>query len=192
MKVLIACESSGRVRDAFLSRGHDAISCDLKPSERLGPHLQCDVREVIRQDWDLMIAHPVCKRLANSGVQWLGKRAAYWPAMEKAVEFFLLFEKAHHIPRRCVENPVMHGYALERVGRSASQFVQPWMFGDPFSKATGLWLTGLPLLRPMYRRTDFREIKQACWLEAPGPEREANRARTYPSIAQAMADQWSK
>jgi hypothetical protein len=189
---LIACECSGVVRDAFLKRGHDVISCDLKPTQRPGPHYQGDVRDILYDAWDFMIAHPVCKYMTNAGVRWLHERPERWELLRKGAEFFLLFEKATHIPRRAVENPIMHKYARELIGRKADQYVQPWMFGDPFQKATGLHLTSLPKLTPRKRKNDYapNEIKQACWLMSPGPDREEKRSETYPGIAAAMAEQW--
>lgn len=192
LRILVACERSGTVRDAFLALGHDAWSCDIMPSRAPGPHLQCDAREIIGQPWNILIAHPVCKRLANSGVRWLHERPENWTLMRDAADFFLLFQNATHIPKRCVENPIMHGHALKLIGKRASQFIQPWMFGDPFQKSTGLWLTGLPLLAPEKRREDYApgEIKQECWLMTPGPDREEKRSKTYPGIARAMAETW--
>lgn len=142
--VLIACECSGIVRDAFIARGIRAISCDIKPTQSPGPHYHGDVRDILHLNFPALIAHPVCKYLANSGVQWLDGDAARWENMKNGADFFKLFDRADHIPLRAVENPVMHGHALELIGRSATQFVQPWWFGDPFKKATGLWLTELP------------------------------------------------
>lgn len=124
MKWLIACESSGIVRDAFIAAGHQAISCDIKPSERPGPHLQCDVRQVLHYPWDGMVAHPTCKILTNAGVRWLylgGRKAngpdpERWRDLEAAAQFYNLFCNATHIPRRAVENPIMHEYAARLVG----------------------------------------------------------------------------
>lgn len=202
MKILVACERSGIVRDAFAALGHDAWSCDLAPTQRPGQHYECDVREVLYQPWDLLIAHPVCRYLTNAGAKHLylrinGKWAKEngadpdrWADMGEAVAFFKMFDQARHIPRRCVENPIMHGHAARRVGRPATQYVQPWMFGDPFSKATGLWLTGLMPLRPTHTKADYPEIKQEVWRMAPGPDREEKRSETYPGIARAFAEQW--
>lgn len=192
MNILVACESSGLVRDALAARGHNVVSCDLKPSERPGLHYQGDVRDILFRQWDMLIAHPVCRRLTNAGVRWLHERPGYWQELEDGAAFFRLFDRAEHIPKRCVENPIMHRYALERVGRRATQFVQPWWFGSPFQKATGLWLTGLPKLTKRFNKSDYPEgsIRQAVWLEPPGPEREANRSRTDPAVAQAMAEAW--
>ena len=188
--VLIACEFSGIVRDAFIARGHDAVSCDLLPSERPGPHVMADVRPMLRMPWDLVIAHPPCTYLANSGVRWLylggsGHRADpdRWARMEQAAGFFRLCLAAN-APRLAVENPVMHGWTQIR---PADQFVQPWQFGHGEIKATGLWLVGLPELRPT-RIVDGRvpRVHHA----SPGPDRWRERSRTYPGIAAAMADQW--
>ena len=187
MRVLVACEYSGRVRDAFIARGHDAMSADLRPSETPGPHHQGDVRDILGDAWDLLIAHPVCTYLCNSGVRWLSTEDGRWEKMEEAAAFFRLFDQATHIPRRCIENPVMHGHGLKLVGRRATQFVQPWMFGDGFVKTTGLWLTGLDPLTPT---NVVAGRDQRCWRMSPGPEREKERSRTYPGIAEAMAAQW--
>lgn len=190
MKILVACERSGVVRDAFRSKGHNAVSCDLFPSRRSGPHYQGDVRDILGHNWDMLIAHPVCRFLCNSGVRWLHERPERWRQMEEAAEFFRLFDRAEHIPKRAVENSIMHGYALKRVGRKADQFVQPWWFGDPFTKAAGLWLTGLPPLAAEYARADYSEIKAECHRMAPGPDREEKRSETKPGFARAMACQW--
>lgn len=196
MRVLVACESSGIVRDAFLSMGHDAMSCDLKPTERPGPHHHGDVREVLYQPWDLLVAHPVCKRLANSGVRWLKERPELMADVQPAAEFFMLFDRAAHIPRRAVENPVQHRYARAFIGRKADQYVQPHHFGSPFKKATGFWLHGLPkLARTHWWPQDYpagTELKQAVWLMGPSPTREEDRSRTDSSIAAAMAVQWGR
>lgn len=200
---MVACECSGAVRDALLARGHNAISCDLKPTRSPGPHYQGDVRDILWKPWDMLIAHPVCKYLTNAGSKHLYRRVngvwskangpdeERWRLMREGAEFFLLFENATHIPKRAVENPIMHGHALEIIGRKADQFVQPWWFGDPYQKATGLWLTNLPKLQRKFEKTDYPDgIRQECWLMAPGPEREELRSKTYPGIAAAMAEQW--
>ncbi len=187
-RVLIACEFSGTVRDAFTAAGCYAMSADLRPSDKPGPHHEGDVRDVLGGRWDLLIAHPVCTFLSNSGVRWLDTDPTRWAKMEEAAEFFRLFDQATHIPRRCVENPVMHGHGLKLVGRRASQFIQPHQHGDPFVKTTGLWLTGLPLLVPS---NPVAGREQRCWKMAPGPDREKERSRTYPGIAAAFAAQWA-
>lgn len=203
LNVLIACEESGTVRDAFIAMGHNAISCDLKPTRKKGPHLQCDVRDVLHLGWDLMIAHPVCKRLANSGVRWLdvppkGKtREQMWQALEEAAEFYCLLRDAP-IPHKCIENPVMHAHARKRVQPGYRQIVQPWWFGDPTFKATGFELINLPDLVPTDKLTPpakgTPEHKAWSWVHMmpPGPNRERDRSVTQPGIARAMAEQWPK
>lgn len=191
MNVLVACERSGIVRDAFRAQGCNAYSCDLFPSRVPGPHFQCDVRLVLPLKWDLLIAHPVCRYLTNSGVRWLHSDPARWALMKEGAEFFKLFDNANHIPFRAVENPIMHGYALKLIGRRADQFVQPWWFGDSFRKATGLWLHGLPLLKATHKLSDYSEPpKQECWLMGPSEDREEKRSQTYPMIANAFVTQW--
>lgn len=191
MRILVACERSGIMRDALRALGHEAISCDLHPSRRPGPHHQGDVREILQEQWDALIAHPVCKYLTNSGVRWLHTEPGRWEKMKEGAEFFKLFDRAEHIPLRAVENPIMHRYAREIVGRGATQYVQPHWFGDPFTKATGLWLTGLPLLKRERTKDSYAvPIKPACWLEPPGPDREEKRSQTYPGFARAAAEQW--
>lgn len=141
MKVLVACEFSGVVRDAFIERGHDAVSCDLLPSERLGPHLQCDVREVLADGWDLMVAHPPCTYLAVSGARWFAQRRKEQGA---ALEFVQTLMNAP-IDRIAIENPI--SVISSRI-RKPEQIIQPWQFGHGETKATCLWLKNLPLLKP--------------------------------------------
>lgn len=188
MRVLIACEFSGRVRDAFIEHGHDAVSCDLLESERPGPHVVGDVLDIIGDGWDLMVAHPPCTYLCNSGVRWLGGDKCRWDSMTAAAEFFRVLLDAP-IPRVCVENPVMHKYAREIVGRRASQFIQPWQFGDNESKRTGLWLRGLPELRPVVHSEPLH-VCHSVHMASPGPDRWRERSRTFKGIAEAMANQW--
>lgn len=189
MRILIACEYSGVVRDAFIARGHDARSCDFLPTEKPGPHYQCDVREVLSLGWDLLIAHPTCTYLCNSGVRWLHTDPTRWAKMKEAAEFFRFLDQYEAIPLRAIENPIMHGHALQIVGRKATQYVQPWMFGHGESKATGLWLTGLPNLTP----TNIVEGREArIHKMPPGPDRWKERSRTFQGIADAMAEQWGK
>jgi len=186
MRVLVACEFSGRVRDAFLARGHDAVSCDLLPTESPGPHIQGDVREILAEGWDLMIAHPPCTYLCNSGVSWLYRRPGRWEKMREAALFFRQLLEAP-IPRICVENPIMHKYAVEIIGRRQDQVIQPWMFGHGETKATCLWLKNLPPLRPT-NIVEGRE--QRLHRLPPSPDRWKERSRTYPGVARAMAEQW--
>ena len=187
MRVLVACEFSGIVREAFRARGHDAWSCDLLPSEQPGPHIQGDVRALLCGDWDMMIAHPPCTRLCNSGVSWLAKRNL-WGEMEEAAVFFKELLDCR-IPIVAIENPIPHKYALAIIGRKYDQVIQPWHFGHGETKATCLWLRGLPLLQPT-AIVDGR-VQRSHW-ESPGPDRWKNRSRTYTGIAQAMAEQWGE
>lgn len=205
MRVLVACEFSGIVRDAFIARGHDAVSCDLIPSERPGPHVVGDVLKLISamtkhgEGFDLMIAHPPCTYLANSGVRWLygGKGKVIdrdrWAQMEDAAAFFAALLCAP-IPRIAVENPIMHGHGQDaifdrrKVGLTWEvTTVQPWMFGTPETKATQLWLRNLPPLVPT-NVVDGRTPR--VHFASPGPNRWKERSRTDANIAAAMADQW--
>lgn len=148
MKVLIACEFSGIVRDAFIEQGHNAVSCDFLPSEKEGPHIKSDVLRIIDwYKWDLMIAHPPCTYLANSGVSWLYRKPGRWKLMKEGATFFKTLLEAD-IPRICIENPIMHKHAVEIIGRRQDQLIQPWMFGHGEQKATCLWLKNLPKLEP--------------------------------------------
>lgn len=209
MKILIACEESQEVCKAFRALGHDAYSNDIKPCSGGHPewHLQMDAKEaLVYMDWDMLIAHPVCTRLCNSGVLRLyrgGKKIGgidpcKWAEMESAVNFFNLFRDAD-IPMKCIENPVPHGYALEKIGVKYSQIIQPYNFGEDASKATCLWLTGLPNLRSTEyfpprivdgkkrwgNQTDSGQNKLP-----PSKHRAELRSKTYPGIARAMASQW--
>lgn len=192
MRVLVACEFSGTVRDAFRARGHDAWSCDLLPCEA-DPrfHIQGDVTALLEREreresnWDLMIAHPPCTFLTVAGARWMydprfPTRAA---DTEDAVRFFMTFVRST-IPKVAIENPI--GIMSTRY-RKPDQIIQPWQFGHPETKATCLWLKGLPVLK----HTNLVEGREArvhrC---APGPERWKIRSRTYPGIARAMAEQW--
>lgn len=187
MRVLVACEYSGRVRDAFIAAGHDAISADLLPTESPGPHYQGDVTPLLRESWDLVIAHPPCTRLCNSGVRWLHERDL-WDDMREGAEFFLQCLNAN-APMVAVENPVMHKYAREIIGRGPDFTVQPWQFGDPAKKRTCFWTRGLPSLRPTSDMT-AAEASDDVHKAPPGPERWKIRSLTYQGIANAMAAQW--
>ena len=184
MKVGILGEFSGTVRDAFIARGHDAISCDLLDTDKPGPHIKGDC---LQQDWslfDLLICHPPCTRLCNSGVRWLNERDL-WQDMREAAMFF---KACLALGPRCgCENPVMHRYAIEIIGCKQTQSVQPWQFGDGYTKRTCLWLRNLPPLKS----TNIVSGRIAqCHNESPGPDRWKRRSITYPGIAAAMADQW--
>lgn len=180
MKILIACEFSGIVRNAFINRGHDAWSCDLLESEIPGPHLQCNVLDIIENGWDMMIAHPPCTHLAVSGARWFkDKQNEQQKALDFVVELF-----NNTIPRIALENPI--SIISSRV-RKPDQIIQPWQFGHGETKATCLWLKGLPKLLPT-NIVDGRE--QRIHNMSPGPNRWRERSRTFTGIADAMANQW--
>jgi hypothetical protein len=188
MKVLIACEESGRVRDAFLAQGHFAISCDLLPTSTPGPHIQGDVLDAIGDGIDLMIAHPPCQYLCLSGARWFydDRFPDRWERFAEAVDFFKKLQAAP-IPKICIENSQPLGRTMAAVGRY-DQIIQPWMFGSPYTKSTCLWLQGLPRLVATHNKPDSPVAK--CHRMAPGPDRPRIRAQTEPEIAQAMAQQW--
>jgi hypothetical protein len=182
VRVLIACEFSGIVRDAFIARGHDAMSCDLLETERPGPHYRGDVRDVLHACWDLMIAHPPCTDLAVSGAcHFEAKRLDGRQA--KGVAFFMEMVRAP-IPRIVVENPVC---IMSRLYREPDQIIQPWMFGHGETKATCLWLKNVPRLQPsaIVEGRDDRIHKLP-----PSPDRWKLRSETYTGVSEAMADQW--
>ena len=190
-RILVACEFSGIVREAFRRRGYDAWSCDLLPPEDHSRyHIQGDVLDILSDGWDLMIAHPPCTYLCNSGVRWLHERPERWEKLEEAAEFFrtLLNAPIEHI---CVENPIPHRYAVDRIGRKYDQIIQPWMFGDNESKATCLWLKNLPPLKPLITEKPDN-VRQRIWKLPPSPDRWKERSRTYLGIADAMAEQFRK
>lgn len=180
-RVLIACEESGRVRDAFIARGHDAVSCDFLPSDRPGPHVQGDIRDIDLSVFDLMIAHPPCTYIAVSGNRWY----AGTPEREAGLELVRYLLGAP-VPRVALENPIS---VISTRIRKPDQIIQPWQFGHGETKATCLWLKGLPNLVPT-QVVDGREAR--VWKMAPGPLRSRERSRTYQGIADAMADQWGK
>ena len=167
MKMLIACEYSGKVRDAFLKKGHDVISCDILPTERPGPHYQGDVRDIINQPFDMIIAFPSCTFICNSGVRWLKNNPERWLELRKACGFFCMF-LYHKCEKVVIENPIPHKHALKYIGLKYDQLIQPWQFGHGETKATCLWLKGLPILMP----TDVVEGRKATVHRMPpGPER---------------------
>ena len=180
MKVLIACEYSGTVRDAFIAKGHDAMSCDLLPTDKPGPHYQGDVFDIIDQGWDLMIAHPPCTHLAVSGARWFKDK-------QKEQEEALLFVRRlldSAIPKIALENPIS---IISSKIRKPSQIIQPWQFGHGETKATCLWLKNLPLLKP----TNIVEGREArVHKMPPSQDRWKLRSLTYQGIADAMAEQW--
>jgi hypothetical protein len=186
MKVLVACEYSGRVREAFRARGHDAWSCDLLDADDGSPfHIKGDAVQLLDRGWDLLCAHPPCTRLANSGVRWLSERGL-WAELDEACRLFSKFLGAP-IPKIAVENPIPHKYALERIGARYTQIIQPWQHGHPETKATCLWLKGLPELIP----TNVVEGREGRIHKLPpSPDRWKLRSTTYQGIADAMAAQW--
>jgi hypothetical protein len=195
MKVLISCEYSGRVRDAFIAMGHDAMSCDLLPTDAAGPHYQGDVFDLDLTQFDMMIAHPPCTYLTNAGVTWLHRDKERWAMLDDGAAFFKRLLEAQ-IPRICIENPIMHKYAKERIGGvKQSQVIQPWMFGHMEQKATCLWLKGLPLLQPTNNvKEEMMKLpdneRQRLHYLPPSADRWKLRSTTYQGIANAMAEQW--
>jgi hypothetical protein len=182
LKVLIGCEYSGTVRDAFLARGHEAMSCDLLPTDVPGPHYQGDLRDVLQYPWDLAIFHPPCTHLSVSGARHFEAKRMDG-RQQAAVSFFMELARAP-IPMIAIENPVC---IMSSLWRKPDQTIQPWQFGHPETKATCLWLKGLPCLVP----TDIVEGREArVHRLPPSPERWKLRSTTYAGIADAMAEQW--
>jgi hypothetical protein len=191
VRVLVACEYSGVVRDAFIRGGHEAMSCDIIPTDAPGPHYQGSVLDVLNQGWDLLIAHPPCTYISNAGAKHLYPKKTlnkdrYLKGME-AVEFFMKLYNAN-IPKIAVENPIPSKvFGLPQY----SQTIQPYEYGHPFQKRTCLWLKNLPNLKPTNIVEKAQSTKIAGnWFNAGGKERQKNRAKTFQGIADAMADQW--
>lgn len=182
MRVLIACEYSGAVRDAFIAQGHEAMSCDLLPTDAPGPHYQGDVRDVLHYPWDLMIAHPPCTHQAVSGARHFAEKRMDG-RQQSGVSFFMELAKAD-IPRIALENPVC---IISSLWRKPDQIIQPWQFGHGETKATCLWLKGLPPLKPT-NEVDGRAPR--IHHMPPSADRWKLRSATYPGIAEAMASQW--
>ena len=184
MRVGILCEFSSTVRDAFIARGHDAISCDLLPTEKPGPHIEGDC---LAQDWsgfDLLVCHPPCTHLAVSGARHFAEKRADG-RQQQAIDFFMALSRLP-VPRLAIENPVC---IMSTVWRKPDQIIQPWQFGHGETKATCLWLRGLPLLVP----TSVVEGREArIHKMPPGPDRARDRSATYEGIARAMAAQWGQ
>jgi hypothetical protein len=192
MKVLIACEYSGKVRSAFEKMGHFAVSCDLLPTEKPGFHYQCDVFDIINEGWDLMVAHPPCTDLAVSGAAWFKEKIADG-RQQRALDFVQALMDAP-IPMIAIENPIS---VISSKIRKPDQIIQPWMFGHKETKATCLWLKGLPKLVPT---TDLKEETMALPKKErmrlhylpPSADRWKIRSETFQGIADAMANQWGK
>jgi len=186
MRILVACEFSGIVRDAFTAKGHYAISCDLLQTETPGAHYVGYVEKLISDlwPWDMLIGFPPCTNLCVSGARWFKQKQADG-SQQKSIEFFRLLANSD-IPKICIENPIG---IMSTHYRKPDQIIQPWMFGHGETKATCLWLKGLPPLKP----TEIVSGRQArIHMMAPSPERAKERSRTYQGIAQAMADQWGE
>ena len=197
-RLLVACEYSATVRDAFARKGWEAWSCDLLPCERAGEthlpdrHFQCDVRDVIGEQWDMMIAFPPCTDLCVSGARWFKEKQANGQQAQ-SIDFFMLFAKEHHIPRIAIENPVG---IMSTLYRKPDQVIQPWMFGHPEQKSTCLWLKNLPKLTPTNDvKAEMMALpknkRERLHYLPPSAGRWKERSRTFTGIAQAMADQWS-
>lgn len=184
MKVLIACEFSGIVREAFRALGHDAISCDLLKTEIPGPHYQGPVEDLLQEPFDLMIAHPPCTHLAVSGARYFAEKRKSGMQQEALAFVQLLLNAPIH--RICLENPVS---IISTHIRKPTQIIQPWQFGHGETKTTCLWLKNLPALRAT---NIVKGREPRIHYESPGPDRWKNRSRTYTGIAQAMAEQWGR
>lgn len=198
MKILIACEESQSVCKEFRALGHEAFSADLQECSGGHPewHIQGDVKRVLQDEWDLIIAHPECRYIANSGVHCLHKDPPRWGKLDKACDFFNLFLN-HPCPKICIENPVPHKYALERFhgNQKYTQTIQPWQFGEDASKRTCLWLKGLPPLIPtdiIVKNKYANQTPSGQNKLGPSPERAKLRSKTYSGIAKAMAAQWGR
>lgn len=191
LKILVGCESSGTVRDAFIKLGHEAMSCDLLPTDVEGPHYQGDIRDVLDYPWDLAIFFPPCTHLSVSGARHFAEKQKDG-RQQSAVSFFMMLAKCG-IPRIAIENPVG---IMSRLWRKPDQIIQPWQFGHPESKATCLWLINLPKLVP----TNILEKQNRFWDNQcsnssqnklpPSPYRWKERSKTYSGVGSAMAEQW--
>lgn len=191
MRVLVACEYSGTVRDAFIALGHEAMSCDLLPTDVEGPHYHGDIFDVLDDGWDLMVAHPPCTYLSNAGARHLyPKKFLNQQRYEQGLEAKQFFMKllTCNIKKICVENPVPSSiFGLPKY----HQVIQPYEFGHPYQKKTCLWLKNLPpLMATMYVQKQESTKVVGNWFNAGGKDRQKNRAKTFDGIASAMANQW--
>lgn len=199
MKTLVACEESQAVTIELRKLGHEAYSCDLEECSGGRPewHLHGDIMQWLYEGWDMIIAHPPCTYLTNSGVRWLtgkNKKPGRWKQLDDGADFFKLFLN-HPCEKIAIENPIMHKYAIERIGRKHDQLIQPYMFGHTERKATCFWLKGLPLLietNNVKKEMDIlpKNQQQSLHYLPPGPERAKLRSKTYGGIARAIAGQW--
>jgi hypothetical protein len=181
MNILVACEFSGRVRDAFIKKGHNAISCDLLPTDNPGPHLQGNVQKVIDFEWDMMIAFPPCTYIAVSGNRWYSNSTKRLDAIRFVEGLWVAA-----IPKICIENPIGVLSTRSMLGKP-TQIIQPWMFGHGETKSTCLWLKGLSKLSPT---NVVSKREQRIWKMPPSKDRSKLRSLTYTGVAKAMADQW--
>lgn len=184
MKILVACEESGIVTEVFRAKGHEAYSCDLLPTSGNHPewHFQQDVTELLKQDWDMIIAFPPCTDLASSGARWFKEKQADG-RQQKSIEFFNLFTNLT-CKKVCIENPIG---IMSSHYRKPDQIIQPWQYGHGETKATCLWLKGLPTLKST---NIVKGREQRIWKMGPSKDRAKERSKTYTGIAQAMANQW--
>jgi hypothetical protein len=194
MKILIACEYSGRVRDAFIAKGHDAISADLLPTEKPGPHYQGDVQDILYEHWDMIIAFPPCTYLSKAGARWMfAGNELNNDRYEKALKAKVFFMKFYNHPceKICIENTLQ--MKIMKMPKH-TQYIQPYMFGEPYSKKTVLWLKGLPALQPTQIICEFTPWVQSSKHRGeyqPPTKNAKDRALTFQGFANAMADQWS-
>lgn len=193
MRILVACEESQAVTECLRKQGHIAYSCDLLPTSGRHPewHIQADALEIVKMDWDAVLAFPPCTHLASSGARWFEEKKRDG-RQQRGIGFFLAFTALDHVPRVAIENPVG---IMSTLYRKPDQIIQPWMFGHPETKATCLWLKGLPLLKPtkdVSKEMDklSKSEKERILNLAPSPQRAMLRSKTYAGIAEAMAKQW--
>lgn len=204
VRILIACEYSGVVRDAFIRRGFDAWSCDILPTASPGPHLQCDVLSILDQGWDMMLGYPPCTYLCNSGAGHLYytglngklKKPQRWKQMRDGADFFRALWDAP-IKRKCLENPIMLGHAMKMIGLTPTQVIHPWMFGHMEQKSTCLYLDNLPPLTESNNVYDEmmklpKNQRERIHYMGPSKNRGLDRAKTFAGIAEAKAEQWGR
>lgn len=194
MRVLVACEYSGTVRDAMIRRGYDALSCDLLPTDVPGPHYQGSVLDILDNSWDLLIAHPPCTYLTNSGVRHLKTDISRWEKLDEGAKFFRMLMECN-IPYKALENPIPHKYAVQRIGCKYDQIIQPWQFGHMETKATCFWLDNLPhLIETKNVKEEMMKLspkeRNRIHRLPPSKDRWKLRSTTFFGIAEAIAEQW--